>query len=84
MAKLENPYPRKREERWDALLAASTLNGDELRAIFAREKSFFLAYRRATASLDFNSLDRHFFATIKTENGGFDAAATAYANSTAE
>jgi hypothetical protein len=42
VSKLGEPYPREREQRWDALLAASTLDGEEMRKIFATEKNHFI------------------------------------------
>jgi hypothetical protein len=73
------PYPRNREDRWDALLAASGLNSEELERIFESADNPYLGFVGATSTLPFDELDQRFWETAKTENGGFQAAATCYA-----
>ena len=83
---LGTPYPRDRDERWDALLAASKRSESELTDIFERHKDqakgLYAVFAEATKSLPFDELDREFWAYAKTENGGFQRAATRYANRT--
>jgi len=71
------------KKRWDSLLPASTFSGDAMSSLFSMEKNFFIAYRKATLSLSFNALDRQFYATINKSSGGFEDAATTYANALA-
>ncbi len=76
---LGTPFPRNREDRWDALLAASGINSEELERIFKNAENFYLGFVTATSTLQFDKLDRRFWETAKTENGGFQSAATQYA-----
>lgn len=76
---LETPYPRSREDRWDALLAASGLNNEEMEGIFKNADNFYLGFVAATSKLRFGELDHLFLEAAKTENGGFQVAATEYA-----
>jgi hypothetical protein len=76
---LGDPYPRDRDERWDALLAASGRNTRELKRIFKNAESFYLAFQEATLGMRFDALDHRFWETAKTESGGFQEAATNYA-----
>ena len=76
---LGSPYPIERDDRWDALLFASGLNEAELEAIFKAEDNFYIAFVKATKHLPFDDLDRQFWDAVKTENGGFETAATRYA-----
>ncbi len=73
------PYPRDRDARWDALLAASDLGARELKRIFKQAKNYYSAFEEATAALGFDSLNEQLWATVRTENGGFQDAATRYA-----
>ena len=73
------PYPLDRDERWDALLHASGLNEVELEAIFQTAENFYIGFVKATKNLPFDNLDRQFWNAIKTENWGFETAATRYA-----
>lgn len=75
---LGSPYPRDRDERWDALLLASGRTEEELTAIFEAAKHQFLAYREATAKLPLDSLDRQAWELAESENGGFQKRAIAY------
>jgi hypothetical protein len=76
---LGSPYPLERDDRWDALIQASTLSEAELESLFKTEDNLYRAFVKATESLPFDSLDRQFWDAAKTENGGFDTAATRYA-----
>jgi hypothetical protein len=72
-------YPRDRDDRWDALLHASGLNEAELETIFKTEDNFYIAFVKAPKSLPFDDLNDQFWDAVKTENGGFETAATRYA-----
>lgn len=76
---LGSSYPRDREDRWDALLQASGRSEEELAAIFRRANDFYLAYQEATATLPLDDLDQLAWNLAKTENGGFQERAVAYA-----
>jgi hypothetical protein len=76
---LGSPYPLERDDRWDALLGASGLSESELETIFKTEDNFFIAFRKATKNLPFDKLDPQFWNAAKTENEGFETAATRYA-----
>jgi hypothetical protein len=76
---LGSPYPREREERWDALLKASGRTEDELTTIFQRAEAFYLGYQEATATLPFDSLNHEAWELAKSENGGFQDRAVTYA-----
>jgi hypothetical protein len=78
---LGSPYPRDRDERWDALLASSGRKSKDLKQIFKRNENFYLAFVEATATLPFDSLNKQFWEAAKTENGGFQDAATRFAQS---
>jgi hypothetical protein len=87
-AALGTPYPRDRDDRWDALLAASGYSQTELEQLFKKHKNepagtkgLYGAFVEATKGLQFDSLDRKFWQAAKTENGGFEDAATRYAQS---
>jgi hypothetical protein len=76
---LGDPYPRDRDERWDSLLAASGHSAKELKRIFKNAENLYLASQEATLTLSLDALDQRFWETAKTENGGFQDAATNYA-----
>lgn len=78
--KLGSPYPRDRDDRWDALLVASGRKTRELKQIFKRQENPYLAFEEATSTLDLDALDKQFWEAAKIENGGFQDAATLYAN----
>jgi len=78
---LGTPYPRNRDDRWDALLAASGHTSREIEGIFKKQSNLYLAFADATRGLPFDSLDKQFWQAAKTENGGFEVAATRYAQS---
>jgi hypothetical protein len=76
---LGNPYPRDRDERWDALLVASGKCVEELEQIFKKVENLYLGFEEATMTLSFDTLNHRFWETAKIENGGFQIAATRYA-----
>jgi hypothetical protein len=76
---LGDPYPRDRDERWDALLAASGCNTEEIERIFKNAKNYYLGFQEATLALSFDALNQRFWECAKTEGGGFQEAATRYA-----
>jgi hypothetical protein len=76
---LGDPYPRDRDERWDALLAASAKSAEEIKQIFEKAENFYLGFQEATIKLSYDTLDKRFWKTAKFENGGFQDAATRYA-----
>ena len=78
MGVLGPEYPRDREARWDAILAASPLSGEEIERIFKEAKNLYLAYAKATEPLPFGELSRQVWQLAATEDGGFDVAATKY------
>jgi hypothetical protein len=82
---LGNPYPRNREDRWDALLFASGRSEEELGALFRNASQgpthLYLAFSNATETLSFESLNGLAWELAETENGGFDEAANRYAES---
>lgn len=76
---LGSPYPRDRDERWDALLVASGRSKKELTKIFKGNSNLYLAFEEAVVPLGFDALNREAWELGKTENGGFGEAATCYA-----
>jgi hypothetical protein len=78
---LGSPYPRDRDERWDALLVASGHSPKELKRIFKNAENLYPGFEEATRTLHFDLLDQQFWNAAKTENGGFQEAATRYAQS---
>ena len=76
---LGSPYPRDRDERWNVLLAASGRKPRDLKRIFKKAENFYLGFVEATETLGFDALDKQFWETSKTENGGFQVAATRFA-----
>ena len=82
---LGDPYPRDREDRWEALLAASERTKPELMRMFKKldpdeTRGFYKVFVEATRNLGFDELDKQFWQTARTENGGFQEAATRFAN----
>lgn len=78
---LGEPYPRGRDDRWDALLVASGRTSEELKAIFDRNDNLYSAFLDATKSLNFVPLDEQFWNLASNEAGGYGEAATKYARS---
>jgi hypothetical protein len=78
---LGSPYPRARDERWDALLFASGHTGADIERLAKENQNFYLFFEEATKSLSFDTLNEQFWKNAETENGGFQEAATRYARS---
>jgi hypothetical protein len=89
-ALLGTPYPRDRDERWDALLAATGRDPGELRELFReqlqdageegqRTTKMYIAFGQATKALPFDLLNEELWDCATNDNGGFQRAATAYA-----
>jgi hypothetical protein len=76
---LGNPYPRDRDERWDALIEASNRSPQELDTIFKKYSNFYQCFLEATEPLNLDSASREFWKLAAEENGGFDNAADLYA-----
>jgi hypothetical protein len=76
---LGSPYPRDRNERWDALLKASGRSERHLKRIFKEAPNLFLAFHEATETLSFGDVNKEAWEAAETENGGFQEAATRYA-----
>jgi hypothetical protein len=83
IVKLGEPYPRDRQDRWDALLVASGLDEGQLNHIFAETDDSYRAFAKATATLLPFELDKRVYSLADTENGGFDLAADRYVESLA-
>jgi Domain of unknown function (DUF4375) len=73
------PYPRERDSRWDALLVASGRSEEQLKDIFEKAKNLYLAFVKATETLPLDQLSRQAWVLAETESGGFQDAATRYA-----
>ena len=78
---LGSPYPRDRDDRWDAMLSASGYSKRRLKSMFKKQENLYLAFYEATEKLHFDKLDQQIWKCAKTENGGFQEAATRYAQS---
>lgn len=76
---LGSPFPRDRNDRWDALLVGSGRKAKDLKRIFKKTDNLFIAFEEATETLPFEPINREFWESAKTENGGFQDAATRYA-----
>ena len=76
---LGSRYPRDRNNRWDALLAASGNNPRELKRIFKKQENLYLAFQEAVGKLPFDALNKQFLSCAEAENGGFQLAATRFA-----
>lgn len=76
---LGSPYPRDRESRWDALLAASSLNSEEIEQAFKTSARFYVAFETITATLRFRETTDRAWKLAETENGGFQERACRYA-----
>ena len=79
-ALLGSPYPRDRNERGNALLAASGRSKEELERIFQGASNFYIAFEKATESLNFDALNEKAWQLAEEENDDFGNAATAYAH----
>ena len=76
---LGTPYPRDRNQRWDALLTASRLDSDELERLFEEAENIYLGFVAATSALHFDKLSISFLESANSENNGFQETATRYA-----
>jgi hypothetical protein len=56
-SKLGQPYPRDRDERWDALLVESGRSTRDLKRIFRKQNHRYLAFVEATEPLGYDSLN---------------------------
>jgi Domain of unknown function (DUF4375) len=87
-ALLGDTYPRDRDDRWDALVAASGRDDDDMTEIIKeiakkdggdkeadRAVDFYRVFVKATEPLGFDELDKKAWELAGTENGGFDQAA---------
>jgi hypothetical protein len=86
-AQLGDPYPRDRDDRWDALLVASGRSESDLTRIFEEVSSgsdsheavnFYRAFLTATEPMGFDKLNEKAWDLAETENGGFAEAANRY------
>jgi hypothetical protein len=82
MSSLGSEYPRDRQRRWDALQIASKRTPEELETIRKNAKHPATAERQASQPPSFDELEAQFFQLIRSEGGGFDSAADAYALAT--
>jgi Domain of unknown function (DUF4375) len=80
-AALGSPYPRDRDSRWDALLQASGRSQRDLKRIFKKNENLYLAFAEATEPLSYDAMNHQAWDLAKSENGGFQEAATRYARS---
>lgn len=76
---LGTPYPRDRNARWDALLIASGRTESDLKEIFERAPNLYVAFEEAIEPLSFKERNRQAWDLARTENGGFQEAATRFA-----
>ncbi len=77
---LGDEYPRDRQDRWDAMLVRSGLDQEQLTQIFRDSKNQYLAFKEATALFDWDRLTEEVYAAADDESGGFQIAATQFAN----
>jgi hypothetical protein len=68
---LGTPYPRDRDDRWDALLAATDRPEGELDAIFMGQTNLYTAFNHATQSLPLTPLSEQAWRLATDEHGGF-------------
>ena len=73
------PYPRDRNDRCDALLAASDRSLRELNRVFKKPENLYAAAVEATKPLGFDVLNKQVWELAEKENGGFQERATRYA-----
>jgi hypothetical protein len=78
-AHLGSPFPRGRQQRWDALLRASLYTDAELELVFRQAKNLYHGYAEATAKLPFDTLEREVWELADSEGGGFQERAVTYA-----
>jgi len=78
-APLGEPYPRGRDERWDALLVSSGKDEGELKRFFEGNENLYMAFYEATKGTPLDTLNKRFWECLRSESGGFEDAATRYA-----
>jgi Domain of unknown function (DUF4375) len=76
---LGTPYPRDRDERWDALITASGRTLQDAEEIFSRTENLYIAFVKVTEPLNLDALDKRFWVLVQDEGEGFQEAATRYA-----
>lgn len=79
-APLGGIFPRDRGARWDAMLVNSGLDAQQLEQIFREAKDQYLGFRSATAAFEWDRLTEEIYDLAENENGGFQNAATDFAN----
>ena len=67
---LGSPYPRHRNDRWDAMLCASGYGSRHLKAIFKKHANLFLAFQQATEKQFPKSTNEEIWKCAENENGG--------------
>jgi hypothetical protein len=89
VAMLGEPYPRDRDDRWDALLNSSKCREGDFMRLFkellgddttskGRAVSMYRAFVKATEPLGFDELNEKAWQLAEAENGGFVEAADRY------
>jgi hypothetical protein len=73
-------FPRDRQARWDAMLVNSGLDIEQLEQIFRVAKDQYLAFMSTTAAFEWDRLTEEIYTLAENENGGFQNAATDFAN----
>lgn len=73
-------YPRDRADRWDAMLVNSGFSEAELAHTFETAANQYLAFQKATQSYGWDEKTKEIYSLAKQENGGFQIAATSFAN----
>lgn len=89
-ALLGDPYPRVRDDRWDALLNASRCSEARFKLLYKESSEepsnlpsspalhFYRAFVKATEPLGFDALNEKAWQLAGTENDGFGEAASRY------
>jgi len=79
-APLGEEFPRDRQDRWDAMLVNSSLDTDQLEQIFLEAKNRYLGFKSSTVAFEWDHLTEEIYELAENENGGFQVAATQFAN----
>ncbi len=77
---LGEEFPRDRQRRWDMMLVNSRLTAEQLEHIFREAGNQYLAFKRATMAFEWDRLTDEMYDLAEHENGGFQSAATDFAN----
>jgi hypothetical protein len=80
-ALLGSPYPRNRRDRWNAMLIASGHPAGECERIFEGKKDPYRAFAEAVKTFPLDPLNQRFWQVAESESGGFEEAATRFAQS---